>query len=162
MSNEIESQVKAALDAAGIEYRATLVQKGVRNDDGWEHDLWDIQLRPLGTMTLTRFDYCTGIGLRKKPAMPTPPYRRGTVAYAQWEASGEPQAPSPASVLHALCADSTAGGMSFAEWCGEYGLDEDSRKAERLYFECQSTDHKLRRVLGRELMAHITELVQEY
>lgn len=39
---------------------------------------------------------------------------------------------------------------SFTDWCGEYGYDTDSRKAEKIYRTCQRQRDSLLRLLGRE------------
>jgi hypothetical protein len=51
--------------------------------------------------------------------------------------------PTAASVLYCLLLDSIAYYKSFAEWCREFGYDEDSRKALADYLECQATGQKL-------------------
>lgn len=59
--------------------------------------------------------------------------------------------PKVEDVLSSLILDGSACGMSFAEWCGEYGYDEDSRKALATYEECQKAGDKVRRLLGADL-----------
>ena len=54
--------------------------------------------------------------------------------------------PTTADVLNCLALD-TAGienARSFEEWCGEYGYDTDSRKAEKIWKVCQRQAEKLK------------------
>lgn len=56
---------------------------------------------------------------------------------------------SPAEVLACVCRDGEdASGQSFAEWAGNYGYDEDSRKALATYEACQQGGDKARRLLS--------------
>lgn len=61
-----------------------------------------------------------------------------------------PIPPSAADVLASLCSDamSVACGQSFEEFCGEFGYDTDSRKAETTYRTCQETALRLRGFLS--------------
>lgn len=56
---------------------------------------------------------------------------------------------NPAEVLATVCRDGEdAVGQSFAEWAGNYGYDEDSRKALAIYELCQQNGDKARRLLS--------------
>jgi len=56
-------------------------------------------------------------------------------------------------VLDCLASDAAGyeNARSFEEWCGEYGYDTDSRKAERTYKTIGKQAEALKRVLGEEL-----------
>lgn len=57
--------------------------------------------------------------------------------------------PEARDVLECLLDDASGvEWQSFEGWCGEYGYDTDSRKAERIYRACERLNHKLRRFLG--------------
>lgn len=58
--------------------------------------------------------------------------------------------PSAAEVLSSLASDAAGiqNARSFEDWCGEYGYDTDSRKAERIFKVCEREADKLRRFLG--------------
>lgn len=61
----------------------------------------------------------------------------------------------PAELREVLdCVASDAAGVEnardFADWCGDCGYSEDSRKAERIYRICQRQAASLLRLLGRE------------
>ena len=64
--------------------------------------------------------------------------------------SGEPEADL---VLSSLLLDSSAVDQSFEDWCGEFGYDTDSRKAEATYNACRKSGEKLQRLLGDDFEA---------
>jgi hypothetical protein len=55
-------------------------------------------------------------------------------------------------VLSCLASDAAGieNARSFEEWASEYGFDEDSRKAEKIFKACQKSAARLRRLLGNE------------
>lgn len=50
---------------------------------------------------------------------------------------------------------------SFEDWCGEFGYDTDSRKAERIYQECVRQARDFQRMFTAEELAAIGEAVRE-
>lgn len=58
--------------------------------------------------------------------------------------------PKAAEVLDCLASDASGyeQARTFEEWCGEYGYDTDSRKAERTYTVIGKQARKLRKFLG--------------
>src|SRR5262249_20478447 len=56
--------------------------------------------------------------------------------------------PNAEDVMEALCSDASSAENSFENWCGDYGYDTDSRRAERTYQAVQKQTAKLRRLLG--------------
>jgi hypothetical protein len=71
-------------------------------------------------------------------------------------------APEAASVLNCLVLDSSAKDYSFVEWCREYGYDDDSRGAERIYNACVKTARELDCVFTSEQLAHLRGLLEGY
>lgn len=62
-------------------------------------------------------------------------------------------APTVDEVLYCLASD--AHGVkdnSFEEWCREYGYDDDSRKALRIFEACEETAQELERLFGTDLL----------
>lgn len=61
--------------------------------------------------------------------------------------------PSVEDVLDCLASDSAGfeNNDSFEDWCGEYGYDTDSRRAERTYKAIERQSEKLRKLLGEDL-----------
>jgi|SRR3990167_3469096 len=60
--------------------------------------------------------------------------------------------PSAGDVLDCLASDAAGieNTRNLEEWCGEYGYDADSRKAEKTYKLCQKQAKDLKRFLGEE------------
>ncbi len=58
--------------------------------------------------------------------------------------------PTAAEVLECLASDSSSidNARGFEDWCGEFGYDTDSRKAERTYRACEHQSHRLWQLLG--------------
>jgi hypothetical protein len=84
------------------------------------------------TMTV---DFYMGIGHRK-------PLRKGYPT--------KPRAPKVENVLYCLLLDSTALDLTFDEWCGEYGYDTDSRRAYKIFDQCNDQGKQLKRLLGKD------------
>lgn len=61
--------------------------------------------------------------------------------------------PEIEDVLNSLALDSSGieNARSFEDWCGEYGYDTDSRKAEKIFKVCQRQAKKLQSFLGNHL-----------
>lgn len=80
-------------------------------------------------------------------------------AFDQWTEPTPPEAPD---VLHSLFSDAQSGNESFAEFCGNLGYDEDSRKALDTYLTCQRIAQDLLRFLGPALYRSLEEEVEPY
>ena len=67
--------------------------------------------------------------------------------------------PALADVLHSLVSDGAAyfDAETFENWCGNYGYDPDSRKAEQVWKACDETGRKLARVLNADELATLRE-----
>jgi hypothetical protein len=134
------------------------------------HDEWII------TLNDQRFDYSMGIGHRKR-LFPVGSFRS---KYMSGDCLGvrfkdptcqtvrsiiehdtRPIPPTLDGVLYSLILDSEACSMTFAEWCGEFGYDEDSRKAMATYLACQENGQKLRKAGVTDLDA-AREAFQDY
>lgn len=74
------------------------------------------------------------------------PRRSLTVNF--YAGSGWMREPGAADVLSCLISDALAGEVSFGEFCADSGCDEDSRKAESTWRECQRLAPRVRRFLG--------------
>lgn len=73
--------------------------------------------------------------------------------------TGIKKAPTAAEVFACYCREGMDADTTFAEWCGNFGYNEDSRKAEAIYFACQESGKKALRVIkDRKLMAQFAEL----
>lgn len=72
-----------------------------------------------------------------------------------------PKTPDGASILYSVLNDSTQG-ESFADWCGNFGYDEDSRKALALYLELQETETRNRKFFTADEWNELRALLQDY
>ncbi len=83
-----------------------------------------------------------------------------STTYKQGTAHTEP--PTLTAVVACLMSDASAGELgSFEEFCGDFGYDADSRRAESTYNACRETAAAMRRLLG-EHFESVAELAQEY
>lgn len=64
-----------------------------------------------------------------------------------------PNAPELSDVLDCLASDSSGveNARDFNDWAADYGYDEDSRKAEKIYNQCVEQRRELRDLLGLKL-----------
>ena len=57
--------------------------------------------------------------------------------------------PSAYDVLYSVISDAQSiEYYTFEGWCNEYGYDTDSRKAERMYHDCERENEQLKKFLG--------------
>jgi len=78
---------------------------------------------------------------------------KGRPAYTFWYSMGSAHAgkePELDGVLSCLASDASGyeNARTFEEFCGEYGYETDSRKAERIYRACGRAAAALKRLLG--------------
>lgn len=73
-----------------------------------------------------------------------------TIWFSQGDAWKVP--PTVEDVLDSLAMDASGydNARNFADWCAEYGYDDDSRTAERIYHACGELAKELRHMLGSE------------
>lgn len=55
--------------------------------------------------------------------------------------------PRVKDILWSLYMDASGAQESFEDWCSNYGYDTDSRRALNMYFACQESGHKLRKIM---------------
>ena len=56
--------------------------------------------------------------------------------------------PDAEGCLESLLLDAGSAVQSFEEWCGDFGYDTDSRKAESIWKSCRKTCENMQRLLG--------------
>jgi hypothetical protein len=102
-----------------------------RDESGWEHNAYTVRLKR-GTRLLTT-PWMQGLGITDPP--------------------------NAADVLESLMLDASGydNAQDFAEWASEYGYNEDSRTAERLYRQVGTLTRKLKRFLGDDYDETATE-----
>lgn len=146
---EIEDHKEAAAilnqEFADLNWNGTKCHGGhLSRDEGkWNHYAWQVAFAP-PCKSVVFFDWKCGtahaVKLRFGPAKPIPP--------------------NPAEVLGRCCADYlSAAHSSFPEWAAEFGYDEDSRKAFRIYEDCHAIGSKLQALgLRREQIERFADL----
>lgn len=81
----------------------------------------------------------------------------------RFEAYARAIPPTQAAVLYGILLDAESARCStFNEWCSELGYDEDSRKAEKIYFTCQEESEQLDRLFNREQQEELRQLLEDY
>lgn len=78
-----------------------------------------------------------------------------------WASNMYPNLSSRYDVLNAFRCfvdDAISGDMTFREFCGEFGYDEDSRRAEKTWKACKKSGEKLRRIYDGDIYDLINSL----
>lgn len=132
--------IKELAERVGIE---ATYQGRQKDEDGWEHDAWDVTLTYQG-QTYAGISYRMGTG-HSKPAT----YADGAMGY-QPVKDWKPTAPDAATVVDSLLSDVSGLDRRFEDWAADLGYDEDSRKAERIYIECLKVLPRLQALLGAD------------
>ena len=68
---------------------------------------------------------------------------------------------TPGSLMHSHLTDYYSADYSFEEFCGEYGYDTDSRRAERIHRAVQEQARQMRRLLGDDLETFLDALQKQ-
>lgn len=77
--------------------------------------------------------------------------RRGrSLTLDYWTGSAITDEPTAKDVLESLALDASSGENDFEEFCKEFGYDEDSRRALRIWKACRSMSVRLKRFLGND------------
>jgi len=82
-----------------------------------------------------------------------------------WGSISSPEISSDDENIFAFyCAlsDGLAANDSFENFCSEFGYNSDSRKAEKIYKECEKTLRKIERVFSCDLYNLINEIQETY
>ena len=131
--NEIADHKEAAeilnAEYAALNWHGTKSHGGHLSEDDqkWKYFAWQVAFAP-PSKPVVFFDWKAGTGHAHKKG----PFQ------------GKPIAPNPAEVLGRCCADyESVKHSSFADWASEFGYDEDSRKAFRVYEDCHAIGSKL-------------------
>lgn len=73
-----------------------------------------------------------------------------------------PILPSISDFMHSIILDSDALQYDFEDWCANFGYEEDSRKAEKIFNECLEIGLKLNRAVSSEEFEKLQEIFQDY
>lgn len=120
-----------------------VIYKGTGCTEDWEHDYFSVLINSV------RFAFKTGLGHRTQQS-----YKRLLLPPLV-------NAPTIDDVLYALTIDAQLGVNTFSDFCDDLGYDEGSRKALKMYLECQETFDKVSGILPVSLDQAI-ELFNEY
>ena len=180
MYKKIETTVDQILQTAGITY--SVISRGVKSGalgGTTDMDRWECKFTHEKRIKSEEFDFYTGFGLRAPATKDqrirasysfqglTEKDKKGLTSYgrrymAEVEKYRKPVAPCAASVLNSLLLDSDSVGQSFANWCGDFGYDTDSRKAFDTYESCQANADKLSRVFDHSTIEQLREALLDY
>ena len=143
----------------------------------WPSINWDCVLRANGR-TVLHTDYAQGIGHIPgyNSSAPLSVFAAGVIAEAiqtgRVDGHRHPQIakpgmllpPSLEDVMYSLLLDGSPDfdAMSFDDWCGDYGYDTDSRKAEQTYKQCLEIGQQLRGALGGDVIDQLREAYKDY
>jgi len=72
-----------------------------------------------------------------------------------WQGPAITGEPTAEGCLECLLSDAQSGEQDFESFCGEFGYDQDSRKAEKTWQACQKTTAGLKRLLGDDYEAFL-------
>lgn len=88
---------------------------------------------------------------------------RGSQSYEFWFSQGEgcKESPTLTDTLSCLIMDASSADESFESWCAEYGYDDDSRKAERIYNAVKETRAALFTLMSESEMNDLQEHFSE-
>lgn len=165
MSKEIESAVDAFLLEKAVTFTAKFV--GATTRDKWECDAWKVSFTK-ADKSVYETDYFTGIGHRAVPTIQKHNYKRELENHhSSWRNEitakyAKPVAPCAASVLYGLTRDADAIEYSFDDWAADMGIDTDSRKGLETFLQCQKIGHEMNKFFGRDGVATLRELLQDY
>lgn len=129
-------------------------------DDDHLMDQWMISIADKVGGHVERFDYYTGLGHREIKKAGHDAWMQDQVAKLLRGAKMDDPAlkrhritdgskailPKLDDILSCLLSHSYAVGMTFEDWCGDYGYDTDSRKALATYEACQKIAGQLKRI----------------
>ncbi len=180
--DEKNATLDAFIETLGLTYSAVFVPQNVSRNAGEKHPSlnWIVIIGkgvPAGGVSpvVIRTDYMQGIGhlpeseatlfraFGHSNSLARDEYNRRVANSGRYGLSNR-KLPSPPlrDVLYSLVLDGDADDYTFEEWCSNYGLATDSRKAEQTYSQCRGIGAKLRRMLGAPNLARLRELFQDY
>lgn len=80
-------------------------------------------------------------------------YQRRRYSFDYWQGIGITSDPTAAGCLESLLSDASADDDDFEAFCGEFGYDTDSRKAEKVHKACLAVRKAMQRLLGEDFEA---------
>lgn len=142
-----ENQIINGFDFGQLQITKTFCGKIVEGKDGWNHFLWNIQIRGRNNKVFTT-QYKCGLGYVIKSKY-------------SW-VEDKPKAPSNSDVMYSLLLDSEASDYSFSEWCDNLGYSNDSIQALNIYQACEKIASEMRNLFSQEEIQQMREALQDY
>jgi hypothetical protein len=87
--------------------------------------------------------------------------KKGSMRTYFSQGSAHTAPPTLDSVLECLGMDAYTLDFDFADFCSEYGYDEDSRKAKKIFDTCVRLSKSLKRILGNTGFRELMEIARE-
>ena len=82
-------------------------------------------------------------------------YKGRQYSFDYWCGVGIEREPDAETCLDSLLSDAQSGELSFEDFCGELGYDQDSRKAERIHNACHKASVSMQRLLGEDFLTFL-------
>lgn len=166
-ANNTSENVINGFDFSALPINITYCGKIIEGKNGWDHFLYSVSIGEGSSMFTTQ--YKCGLGhIELKPKgkycpMPSPPYKKGTIAYKQWaEQAYQPKKPKNSDIMYSLLLDSEASSYSFSEWCDNFGYESDSIKALNIYQACCNIGKQLNKVFSQEQLQQMKIALEDY
>ena len=77
-------------------------------------------------------------------------YQGRQYTFDYWQGTGITHDPRTSDILDCLLTDARYGEMDLAEFCGEFGYDEDSKRTKKTWRDCQTKTGNMQRLLGAD------------
>lgn len=154
--------IEATLRDLGFRIESVLVRDDFDGRDGSSH--WAVTIVKDGQSM--QMEYTQGCAYRHyrngQPIKLNTFGQRMTIDQLERNKRSKPNNPTLPDVLHRVMMDAqdVAYGQTFEDFAAEYGYDEDSRSAERIFHACRDQYFGLQR-LGADL-DELSELFQDY
>lgn len=161
---EQEVALREWLEKNNVTVIINLAGRSRFDDEKWEHDAWSVSVsRPPKPAFNTEFKTGTGnrVLLRGRPSevIQFP----NTLHAEHWmKLNCVPHPPEAANVFHSILLDSEACNESFEDWADNFGMDKDSRRAEKVYEACKEIGFKVRAMFSRAEQEEIRKLLEDY
>lgn len=114
--------------------------------DNWDCFLWNVSLNYKGNSMF--FNYHTGLAHVTKP-------KHKLMAPM-------PIKPNLKDVMYAILSDGDALNDNFADWCANYGYDDDSISALNTYNQCCKIGKDLKSLFSNDELEIMREALQDY
>lgn len=129
----------------------TKVFNGIKKRDNWESFNWTVTIKGV------ECDYSLGLGHCKIATKRPEGYVYKELSHPEIDKKINSlhyhyiyrlyiRIPRVRDVLYSLAMDAACARDSFEDFCSNLGYDTDSRRALRIYLDCQESGHKLRRM----------------